>query len=310
MHDKFKDNKINIEILNANIRSTPKEIVSFAEGTYFTQLVETASQIAKAKEKQILLLAGPSASSKTTTANKLREILLRKGINSVVLSLDDFYIDRELLPYLPNGEIDYESIHTLDLEKLKTCFTELIKNGESEFPLFDFHTGKRSNETRLVKMDANTKVIIEGLHALNPMLISDIDSSSFYKLYISPNSDYYADNQIVLPARDVRLVRRVIRDHFHRSSTISNTLKMWVNVITAEVSYILPFKNEADFLIDSTVIYEPNIYAPFFSYLVEKEEIPPIFQPEVSRICHAIKCFDMLDIAFLPKGTVIREFLE
>ncbi|MEG2814224.1 MAG: nucleoside kinase, partial [Oscillospiraceae bacterium] len=139
--------KIDINSLNRRSNASPSELIELAERNYFLQIKRVANFVVKNKKASILLLAGPSASSKTTTAQKLSEELLKNKIKSIVISLDDFYIDRDKLPLLPNGEIDYESIKTLDLEKLSQCFGELINDKKSELPIFDFSTGCRSKKT-------------------------------------------------------------------------------------------------------------------------------------------------------------------
>ncbi|WMJ22392.1 hypothetical protein RBG61_10380 [Paludicola sp. MB14-C6] len=310
MKNSFNDSKINIGVLNESVQQNPKLIVDYAERNYDKQLQLVADKIIENEKVSILLLAGPSASSKTTTAYKLKDTLQNKGLNAVVISLDDFYIDRDCLPILEDGSIDYETIDTLDLNKLSQCFGELFEKNVSEFPLFEFSTGRRALETRTVSIDDHSLIIIEGLHALNPRIINGYDKANFMKLYISPNSDYVMNDELVLSARDVRLVRRMIRDHFHRASSLPKTLEMWEKVIEAEVECIFPFKNEADYMIDSTIIYEPNIYVNYLIKLIEETEIPSTYQTEISRVKRAIMPFYSLNMDYVPSNTVLREFLD
>lgn len=310
MDESVKNSRVDIEKLNDWIENDTVELINFAEQNYFDQIRHVAKIVASNQKASILLLAGPSASSKTTTSYKLLEELDRNGIHAVVISLDDFYIDRELLPLLEDGSTDFESIATLDLERLSECFGELLRDKKSQFPLFDFGTGCRTDKTREVAINDNSVLIIEGLHALNPLIIKGYSPENFMKLYICPTSDYYIGDEIILTARDIRLVRRVIRDYFHRSSTIHNTLQMWVNVIIAEVSSIMPFKEQADIVIDSTVIYEPNVYVDYLLELIDSADGGEGFIGEISRIKMAMEKFQSLSISYVPCDTVLREFLE
>ncbi len=310
MKDKFKNNRIDVTTLNECVRNSACELVDFSEKNYYNQLANVAQEILDNEKVSIILLAGPSASTKTTTSYKLKNELSKKDIHSVVVSLDDFYVNRDALPILPDGSIDYETIETLDLKKLNECFGELIKNNQSEFPLFDFATGMRLDETKTITVDEKSVLIIEGLHALNPSIVNGYSKENFMKLYISPNSNYYMGDEIVLSARDIRLVRRIIRDHFHRSSPITKTLDMWVNVIIAEVNSIMPFEEQADFIIDSTIIYEPNIYVNFLLNLIEQEQVEGLYKSQIERLEQSMNKFARLNIEYVPNDTVIKEFLE
>lgn len=310
MTNSLNDSKINIFLLNEKINRSAKTLVCSAEEHYYNQLRFVAEQLLKNKKASILLVAGPSASSKTTTAYKLKNTLEENGLHAVVISLDDFYVDRDKLPILEDGSVDYETIDTLDLEKLYACFGELFEKKTSEFPLFEFSTGRRAKETRTVSIDNHSIIIIEGLHALNPRIINGYDKANFMKLYISPNSDYYMNDELVLSCRDIRLIRRLVRDHFHRASKLSKTLEMWQKVIEAEVHCIFPFKQEADFIVDSTIAYEPNIFVNYLPKLIQETKIPKIYQLEVERLKQAITLFEPMSMDLVPEDTVLREFLD
>lgn len=146
---------------------------------------------------------GPSASSKTTTAGKIAAQLEHLGVQTAVISLDDFFKNRADLPLLPNGETDFESIHTLDLDTLRACFNTLLAAGEAAFPTFDFTSGSRAKEVRRVKAGHGTVLIVEGIHALNPQITENCARDGFQRLYISPNSDYEEDGKLVLTAREI-----------------------------------------------------------------------------------------------------------
>lgn len=305
-------NIIDVHSLNTRVNNSPTNLIEFAERNYdqqLNQVVEAVMQ--KEKPPHFLLLAGPSASSKTTTANKLMQKLISTGINARVLSLDEFYKNREDLPFLENGDIDYETINTLDLAKLRVCLNELIEHKKSDFPVFDFSTGRRSDKVNPVTIDGHTVLIIEGLHALNPRIVNGLKSNEFIKLYICPTSDYCLNGEVVVSAREVRLMRRIIRDHFYRFSPIEKTMEMWINVVIAEVDSIIPFEKLADFSIDSTIIYEPCIYASYlFDIIKDAQPVRDIFRPQVEKLHKAATNFALLPREHIPENTVLREFLK
>lgn len=306
-------NSVNVESLNHRIKTNPEELVELAERNYYQQLREVVTTVNNMECKpHFLLLAGPSASSKTTTANKLKDELIKTGVDARVLSLDDFYIDRDDLPILEDGSIDYETIDTLDLEKLNQCLEELINHRKTDFPVFEFPTGKRSStKINPVTINENTILIIEGLHALNPKIINGFNKNEFLKLYISPTSDYYEDNKLIISSREIRLMRRIIRDHFHRASPIERTLNMWINVVIAEIESIIPFEKEADMIIDSTIIYEPCIYAThLFSIIGEANLVDDAFKEQIMLLKSTIRKFNILDSKYIPSSTVLHEFLD
>ncbi len=304
-------NRLSVQWLNGMVTHSPAELVTLSERMYNRQIDRTADEIAaKRGERSILLVSGPSASTKTTTAMKLADRLARRSVRAVVISLDDFFINRRDLPLLPNGDKDFESIRTMDLDTLNRCFREVLRDGWSDFPIYDFPSGCRSAETRRISIDQDTIVIMEGIHALNPEIVREQNPGSFFKLYISPNSDYYEEDELILSARDVRLIRRIVRDFFHRGNTAENTMRMWVNVVASEKVNILPYKTEADFIIDSTILYEPNIYEYWLDRILDRSTAGEAHAGKLAELSRALSRFVELKNEFVPADTVLHEFLE
>ena len=209
---KDANNRVSVSWLNGMTSYHPMELVRSAEQAYERQIISAAEQVFDRREESpVLLLSGPSASSKTTTAGKIAAQLERLGVQTAVISLDDFFKNRADLPLLPNGETDFESIHTLDLDTLRACFNTLLAAGEAAFPTFDFTSGARAEEVRRVKAGHGTVLIVEGIHALNPQITENCARDGFQRLYISPNSDYAEDGKLVLTAREIRLIRRLAK---------------------------------------------------------------------------------------------------
>lgn len=301
---------VDIRELNEKIENSPKELIEQAEIEYRRQLIEIADEIYERRENcQILFVAGPSGSTKTTTAQKLSKWLLKKGIHSIVLSMDDFFLNREDLPRLPNGDMDFETIDTLDKPKLKECLTELLETHQSEFPIFDFSKGRRSDKTRRVAVDSNSIVVIEGIHALNPMVVQGFDKDSYVRIYVSPDCDYVMDGKLVLSSRNTRLLRRIVRDFYHRGNTAFQTMEMWVNVVKSEIQNIMPFKDTADFTIDTSVIYEPSVFDQCLEEIVTEADVNSRHGEKLDELNKALDCFSRIDRELVPKNSVLREFM-
>ena len=307
----IEHNQLSVSWLNGMVLSRPEALVSLSERIYYNQIEQiTLSLVEQSNSFSILLVSGPSASTKTTTAMKLSQRFHERGVQSVVISLDNFFINRDLLPKLPDGTTDFESIDTLDLPLLDQCFESLLYKGMADFPIFDFPTGKRLLERQHITTNGDTIVIIEGIHALHPEVIRGHNPASFRKVYISPNSEYFFDNERVLGIRDVRLTRRLVRDFFHRGGAVQRTLEMWANVISSEVVNIIPYRTEADYILDSAIIYEPNIFERILANILETSQVSEEFQPKLMALTDSLKKFVPLDLTYVPGTTVLREFLE
>jgi len=282
-----------------------KKLIEDSEELYHKQVDDVADEIVKNGEYKIILLAGPSSSGKTTTSNLLRKNLAKHGYESVVVSLDDFFVDRELTPRLPNGDYDYENITTLDLDYLNKFADDLFAKGKALMPTFNFITGRREKEYKNLELTNKTIVIMEGIHALNPILFKN-HNSQMYKIYICVNTNFEIDNQMLMPAQKVRLMRRLIRDINNRGMSLEDTFHVWTNVLAGEDIYIKPYKNTADYLINSTHAYEPLMYAYKLLPLLKKEGINNNTQPLINML---EKC-EKLSPKLLPENSLLHEFLD
>lgn len=300
--------RLSAEQLNYMAEFETDRLIAEAEKRYHDQIVAISEKI-RSHKQQFILLAGPSGSGKTTTASKLREQLKKDGIQSVYVSLDNFFLDRADLPLMPDGMPDFESINALDMECLNAFFDSLLQTNRAQLPLFDFHTGNRSNEVLELEIEENFVVIIEGIHALNPLITENHSNGSFCKLYISPKTEFELDGKLILTSRDVRLVRRIVRDYHFRSSTAENTMKMWKHVVAGEDIYVRPFRTEADFWIDSTHSYEPMIF--HHDLLPILEEIPPEsdYYHKGQELTLALEAFYDLEKTVVPNNSLLREFI-
>ena len=299
-----------IEYINEKAKALPSEFIEKCEERYENIINTIAEKIVIDEGREIVMLAGPSSAGKTTTARKLCEKLNEKGVKTYVLSLDDFYLNRADIPYLPDGTQDFETVDALDLDLFTKCVNELLSGKTVKNPIFDFHTGKRSsiefNEITLGEQDI---VIIEGLHALNPVITEKIQGK-LLKIYINVSSRIYDEKgNIILNKRNMRFIRRMVRDYKFRSSTVENTCKLWKNVTTGEDKYLFPYRHLADIKINTIHLYESCVLKHQAMELIENSEVSEEYKADIKKIYNALKQFENIDEKLVPQGSLLREFL-
>jgi len=310
MVDSYK-NHLDITELNRMAMEDPQGLIDLAEKRYRDQMAEIADRFAgEFPENRLILLSGPSSAGKTTTSHNLDNELEKRGISTFALSLDDFFIDRDLAPRLPDGTLDLETPALIDIELLESCLTHLFAEGSCDFPIFDFKTGKRSEKTFHYEYDDHTAIIIEGLHALNPVISDRPFFKKALRLYISIKSEFYLDEKRIFSTRELRLLRRTIRDDIFRGSPPPKTIAMWKNIVRGEDLHIRPFREAADYWIDSVHLYEPLLYKP----IAEKLLTPYLDHPDcgetVKQMLLRFEPFETLPPVSIPKDSLMREFLD
>jgi len=246
--------------INENARKDAQSFINSCEDRYKTIISNIAEKICNKGGHEVVMLAGPSASGKTTTANKLVEELKKRGHDACRISLDDYYLEIKQMPILPDGSRDFETVDSLDLPLIASTLNELITTGRSELPIFDFQIPARSKETRKVEIDDGDVIIVEGLHALNPKICDQLPAENLFKIYISVASRIYDEGKLLLRRENIRLVRRMVRDFQFRNSPIEHTLSLWKNVRRGEKEYLFPFQDLADARINSIHMYEPCVF--------------------------------------------------
>ncbi|MEG1751977.1 MAG: zeta toxin family protein [Clostridia bacterium] len=294
----------NLERVNTECKNNIKDLILTGESIYSSQIKELVDDITENAKRKIILIAGPSSSGKTTTSILVKKALKKNNFNAIVVSLDDFFIERHNTPKNLDGTLDYESIHALDLTLFNNFINSLLINKQAFMPKYNFITGLRTMKTKPIILKKNTVLLIEGLHALNPLLITD-HKEAIYKVYVCLNSNFYKDENVIIPAKKLRLMRRLLRDFHTRGHSISATLSLWTNVLKGEDVNIKPFKPFADFLIDSTHIYEPLLYATYLKpLLINSEQTPQV----VELINMLDKC-EPISNKIIPKNSLLWEFI-
>lgn len=303
LHD-YKKESFDLGRINELALTDPKKLIEDSEELYHKQINDIVNDIVTKNCYKFILLAGPSSSGKTTTSNLICKSLSEQGYESLVVSLDDFYLDLNNRPKLPNGEYDYENITALDLDYINKFVDDMFEKGEALMPEYNFKTGRREEEYKHIKLNPNTIVIMEGIHALNPIMFKR-HNDAMYRIYICVNTNFEIDDKIIMPAQKVRLMRRLIRDLLNRGASLERTFHMWQSVLDGENLYIKPYKNTADYLINSTHAYEPLMYADKLLPLLKQEE-----NEQAKPLIEMLEQCEKLSPTLLPENSLLHEFLD
>jgi len=288
------------------------DLIKVNEALHEKKYAAIADAISQRPDVKIILIAGPSSSGKTTTAKRIAIQLRVAGLNPVVISLDNYFVDREFTPKDENGEYDFESIYALDLDLLNEHLLSLLDGKTVLIPKFSFLTGKRYYDNENLTVGTKDILIIEGIHALNPELTEDIDNKHKFKIYASALTSIALDNNNRIPTTDNRLIRRIVRDAQTRSYSALDTIRRWQSVRRGEDKNGFPYQENADIMFNSSLIYELSVLRFFVEPLLL--EITPIEAEyaEAVRLLKFISYFtqaDRKDIKQIPPTSVLREFI-
>lgn len=296
--------------INDSVRNAPQKLVSQMENQYRKRVNEIADFIIESGDgNKLLMLAGPSSSGKTTTATMLRERMTERGVRSVRVSLDDFYLGEGLAPLLPDGTRDYECLEALDVELMKKCLLGLAEEGECLMPRFDFVSKKRAKEGTHIKLSGSDIVIVEGIHALNPAVSGCLPVDRTTTVYISVKQGIKEGERTVISPYDIRLVRRLVRDKLFRDSPPDITFSMWPSVRRGEKLYITPYKRNATITINSIYIYEPCVFAPIAVPLLEQVDESSENFGVARTLIKKLNHFEPLPLELIPENSLLREFI-
>lgn len=303
--------KINLSEVNAAVLADPEAFFRSCNEKYEEKIRLIARRVKENIDSvRIILLSGPSSSAKTTTSLKIQQELQKHGINALTVSMDDFFRNRNDVPDLPSGEPDFESLHALDTDFFRECMTKLVQDGGTGLPKFNFKKGERDPELRQVKVDKGTVAIVEGIHALDTEITETLPQQSLFKLYVSLSSDFIsADGNVLLSARQARLMRRTIRDFRFRGNSPEFTLSIWDGVCRGEDEYIRPFKKYADMTVNSVFSCEPCLFKPEATRLFGMIEAGSKQFEKAQTILQALENFETMPMSMAPADCVLREFV-
>lgn len=296
---------LNELVINDKIES----LVNVNETYYNNQLNKCAKDII-ANSMNIVMLAGPSSSGKTTTAKKLAIQLAVLGKDAYVISTDDYFVDRNKTPLDENGNKDFESIDAIDLHSLNEDLLDLLEGKEVILPSFNFIKGIRTLSNKKIKMKDNTILIIEGIHALNPKLTDYIPEKNKYKIYVSVLTGINIDSTNRISSTETRLIRRIVRDNKYRGYDTLETLKSWDKVKLGEQKYIFPYQNRADFYVDSSLIYEYNALKKYAIECFKQVSKNSKYYYMVDRLENILSYFvEIENTKIIDDHSILREFI-
>lgn len=297
--------------LNAMVENgSVRELIRVNEALHERRFAEIATMVFQRGAKAVLI-AGPSSSGKTTSANRLATQLRVLGKSPILLSLDDYYIDRKYIQPDENGEYDFEHLNMIDVPQFNLDLEALLEGKTVEIPSFDFATGSRFYNGHFVTLQGDSILIIEGLHALNPALLTPaIDKRRIFKLYVSALQTINLDNHNRIPTTDVRLLRRTVRDYLTRGSSIERTLGMWESVQRGERRWIFPYQENADAIMNTALVYEICVLKKYiYPLLGEIQPDNPCYD-EVHRIIKFLNYIRDADMEEeIPPTSILREFV-
>jgi uridine kinase len=272
-------------------------------------IADTIADANRTRGAKLILIAGPSSSGKTTFAKRLGIQLCILGLVPVMISLDDYFVDRVDTPRDEKGDYDYETIDALDLKTFNSDLQRLFDGESVEIPRYDFISGKRHRHEEPLQLAENSVVVVEGIHGLNPKLTSGIHDCYKFKIYISALTSISLDDVNRITTTDNRLIRRMVRDNSHRGSDAVATLRRWPSVRAGEDKYIFPYQENADVMFNSSLFYEIPVLRKYVEPLLHNVPDTVPEYGEAKRLLEFIDNFIRVEPDEIPPTSLLREFI-
>ena len=284
-------------------------LIQVSEALQEKKIAKIADEIAARKGVRMVLIAGPSSSGKTTTCKRLSVQLLTNGIKPVGISLDDYFVNRENTPRDEKGDYDYEHLHSLNLPLLNEQLTALFRGDEVELPRYDFQTGQSMMSGRKLRLHDDEILVVEGIHALNPELTSQIPQDQIFRVYASALTTILLDSHNYIPTTDNRLLRRIIRDHKYRGVSALETIRRWPSVRAGENKWIFPFQENADVMFNTAMLFELAVIKSQAEPLLEQVPENCVEYAEAYRLLKFLRYIKPIPDSEIPPTSLLREFL-
>ena len=303
----------NVGELNKAVRNGNSQmLINVAEALHNNRIAAIADEIARKFQEggaRVVMIAGPSSSGKTTTTKRLAIQLVTNLLQPQMISLDDYFVDREKTPKDPSGDYDYESLYALDLETFNDHLNRLINGETVELPYYNFETGMREYRGNTVTLGPNSILLIEGIHGLNPELTAQIPDHLKYRVYVSALTTISIDDHNWIPTTDNRLLRRIIRDSRYRGVTPEQTIRRWPSVRRGEERWIFPYQENADAMFNSSLLFELGVIKRQGEEVLSQvpRDIPEY--SEAIRLRRFLQYFEPISEDYIPSTSLLREFL-
>ncbi|MEQ2129306.1 nucleoside kinase [Caldanaerobacter subterraneus KAk] len=291
-------------------RGGAKDLILVSEAFHEKKISKIADYIASNKMIKVVLIAGPSSSGKTSFIHRLSVQLKVNGLKPFAISLDNYFVPRELTPRDEFGNYDFESIDALDLPLFNEHLIKLIQGEEVEIPIFNFKTGEREPVGRKVKLEKNQIILMEGIHGLNEKLTIQIPKDNKYKIYVSAITQLNLDEHNRIPTSQTRLIRRIVRDSQFRSTDAAETINMWPRVRKGEERWIFPYQEQADVMFNSFLPYELPVLKKYAEPLLKKvSKDDPAYSIAKEMLEFLSYFYPIEDELAIPPNSIIREFI-
>jgi uridine kinase len=315
----FQEQKDWAEILNVStignlnnftINNHSGDVLKISEALHEKKIAEIANMIHILDgDLKIVLVSGPSASGKTTFSKRLGVQLAVNGLRPYLISLDDYFVDRELTPIDEFGEYDFESIDAIDIEYFNKHLLELLDGKEIELPGFDFQLGRRTASGKKLKLLPADILVVEGIHGMNPGLLTKIERKYTFNIFISALTQISFDEHTHISTADNRLLRRIIRDSKYRGYSASETIKRWPSVRRGEEKNIFPYQENADVMFNSATLYELAVLKKYAEPILKNVPENCVEYIEANRLLKFLSWFKQIDDSEIPPTSLLREFL-
>ena len=302
------------DVNKAILRGYASELIQVSEALQEKKIVKIAEDIDKRFRRRknpirLVLITGPSSSGKSTFCKRLSVQLLACGLRPVSFSTDDYFVNRVETPKLPNGDYDFDNVETVDYHLLVEHLNRLMKGETVEVPMYNFVTGKREYNGKKLRLTSDSVLIIEGIHALNPLLTKGVDNSTKYRIYISALTSISLDDHNWIPTQDNRLLRRIIRDYNKGAFTAQQTISQWKNVCEAEDQWITPFQETADVMFNSALNIEFAVLRTHAELILSTVPKNCPEYSEAHRLLKFIHYFLPISDKEIPPTSIMREFV-
>lgn len=285
------------------------EAIMVAEALQEKRISQIAEMIADRKHVKVILVAGPSSSGKTTFSKRLCVQLMTCGMKPRLISLDDYFVDREKTPKDESGDYDYESIYSLNLDLYNQHIKQLLNGEEIELPTYNFSLGKSMMSGKKLRLDDSTVLLLEGIHGLNPLMSEAIPEDEKFRIYISALTAIKLDDHNYIPTTDSRLIRRIVRDNQFRGATAIDTIARWPSVRRGEDKWIFPYQENADVMFNSALIYELAVLRNYALPLLESVYENRPEHGMANALARFLSFFEPISDNALPPTSLLREFL-
>ena len=300
----------NVADFNVACRNNKSFImIKLAEALHEKKIALIADDIAARQGTRFVLISGPSSSGKTTFSKRLQIQLLVNGIKPVIISMDNYFVNRVDTPRDENGDWDFENINALDLPYFRQQMSDLLDGKEVELPTYSFEKGERIFDGKRLRLAKDSVIILEGLHALNPSLLPNIPREATYKIFVSALTTINIDNHNWIPTIDIRLLRRIVRDYKYRNYSARETISRCPSVMRGEEKWIYPFQEEADVMFNSALLFELAVLKRHAEPILA--EVPKFCDEytEAHRLIKFLQYFVAIPEKEIPPTSLLREFV-